>query len=66
MMGGLEAFIIAGVTGVISSVGTIAALKIEIAWLKSTIEKLEIRLNNHSSRINILERATACQSLKKS
>tara|TARA_Y100000310_G_C20701675_1_gene830568 strand:- start:599 stop:781 length:183 start_codon:yes stop_codon:yes gene_type:complete len=51
----MEALIIAAITGIISSVGTIAALKIEIKWLKESIEKFENRLNNHAKRIRHVE-----------
>lgn len=57
-MGIIEGLIIAGVTGIISSIGTIAAIRTEISWLKSTIVKIENRLDNHSNRINMVERYT--------
>ena len=55
-----ETAAIAVSTGLISSFGTITALKIEIKWLKETIEKLEKRLDNHSRRLSSVEIGQSC------
>jgi hypothetical protein len=55
-LGIIEAFIIAGITGAVSSVATVVAVKIDIAWLKGTFKRHEKRLDDHCQRINYVER----------
>jgi len=55
-LGIIEAIIIAGITGTVSSVATVIAVKIDIAWLKGTFRRHEKRLDNHDQRINYVER----------
>jgi hypothetical protein len=56
VLGILEPVIIAAITGGVSSVATIIAVKIDISWLKGTFKRHEKRLDNHDNRINQVER----------
>ncbi|BCL69681.1 hypothetical protein TUMSATVNIG1_16370 [Vibrio nigripulchritudo] len=47
-----DPYIIAIVTGLISSVGTIAAIKVDIGWIKLTLKE-------HANRIKQLEKRLA-------
>lgn len=40
----MEAILIAGFTGIVSSIITITAIKVDIAWIKSTIKQHNRRL----------------------
>ncbi|MGF1836452.1 hypothetical protein [Photobacterium sanguinicancri] len=40
----MEALVIAVVTGVISSVATVAAIKVDIGWIKQTQKELKGRI----------------------
>lgn len=42
----IEAFMIAAITGVLSSVTTVAALKTDITWIKGALDKLETRVRD--------------------
>ena len=44
------------VTGVTSSAATIAALKVEINWLKKIQEEIKARLDKHDKRLSELEK----------
>jgi|GEM_PF-1494256 len=48
----MDTFIIAAITGIISSVGTIAAIKVDIGWIKLT-------LSQHDGRITAIENRLA-------
>ena len=63
MMGIWEALAIAVGTGIISSIGTVAALKTEVRWIKDTLKELKDRMNNHSNRINALEVNASCPAV---
>ena len=63
MMGIWEALAVAAATGIISSIGTIAALRIEIIWIKETMREVKERMNNHSNRINALEVNASCPAV---
>ncbi|EHK9186074.1 hypothetical protein QNF13_003918 [Vibrio vulnificus] len=40
----METIIIAVVTGAASSIATVVALRVDIAWIKLTLEKLDSRI----------------------
>lgn len=46
----METLVVAVVTGAISSVATVVALKVDISWIKSSV-------NDHEKRIRALEAA---------
>lgn len=48
-----EAIILAGFTGAISSIGTVAAIKTDIVWIKDHIRQ-------HNKRITKLEELNKC------
>lgn len=48
-----EALLLAGFTGAISTVGTVAAIKVDIRWILKTIE-------DHGTRLTKLEEKTSC------
>ncbi len=48
----MDSFIIAAITGIISSAATIAAIKVDIGWIKLT-------LSQHDSRLTALENRLA-------
>lgn len=52
----MDAHLIAGITGVISSVATIAAIKVDIGWIKLTIGQHNQRLASLEERINLIEK----------
>lgn len=52
----MESLLIAAVTGLISSAGTIAAIKIDIGWIKQTQEEFKERLSQIESRVSELEK----------
>lgn len=47
-----EAILIAGFTGLVSSIVTVTAVKVDVVWIKDTIK-------NHSKRIEKLEEKTS-------
>ncbi len=47
---------IAVVTGVISSAATVAAIKVDIAWIKQVQSEIKEKLNHTEKRVSILEK----------
>jgi hypothetical protein len=42
--------LLSGVTGIVTSVATVVALKVDIRWMKNTIEDHELRLRGLEGR----------------
>lgn len=52
----MEAIFIAVVTGVISSVATVAAIKVDVGWIKQTQRDFKSRLSELEDRVLDLEK----------
>ncbi|WP_417448431.1 hypothetical protein [Idiomarina abyssalis] len=52
----MDSIIIAAVTGVVSSVATIAAIKVDIGWIKQTQSDFKERLKLLENRLSVLEK----------
>ncbi|ELI0636755.1 hypothetical protein [Vibrio harveyi] len=52
----MDALLIAVVTGGISSVATVAAIKVDIGWIKQTQVEFKIQLEKFEQRMNALEK----------
>ncbi|MEZ9571382.1 hypothetical protein AB4242_21200 [Vibrio splendidus] len=51
-----QALIIAAVTGGISSIATVASLKVEIRWVKKSQDEFKERLSKLEQRVLLLEK----------
>ncbi|MDH5906328.1 hypothetical protein L8S00_23455 [Vibrio splendidus] len=52
----MDALMIAVVTGVISSAATVAAIKVDIGWIKQTQIEFKVRLEKLEQRMNTIEK----------
>lgn len=50
----MDSLIIAVVTGVVSSVATITAIKVDVAWLKKTQAELQTRISKVENKLGKL------------
>ncbi|HHX8575405.1 TPA: hypothetical protein ACVO35_004175 [Vibrio alginolyticus] len=53
----MESLIIAVVTGVVSSVATIAAIKVDIGWIKQVQSELKATVKSIEVRVTDLEKS---------
>lgn len=53
----MESLIIAVVTGVISSIGTIAAIKVDIGWIKLIQREIKEQVSELENRVSELEKS---------
>ncbi|WP_170107646.1 hypothetical protein [Photobacterium lipolyticum] len=51
----METFLVAAGTGIISSVATVVALKVDIGWIKQTQSELKVRMDSFEKRLQKLE-----------
>lgn len=54
----VESLVIAGVTGAISSFATIAAIKVDIGWMKLIISELKEEIDSLKKRVVELEKGS--------
>ena len=52
----MDAVIIAVVTGVISSIATVAAIKVDIEWIKQNQSEMKKRLEKLECRVSNIEK----------
>ena len=48
----MEAILIAGFTGIVSSIITITAIKVDVKWMKNIIKDLDIRITKIEEKIS--------------
>ncbi|MEZ8855609.1 hypothetical protein AB4453_02290 [Vibrio atlanticus] len=51
----MDALMIAVATGVISSAATVAAIKVDIGWIKQTQIEIKLRISKSDERVHYLE-----------
>ncbi|BCL68830.1 hypothetical protein TUMSATVNIG1_07700 [Vibrio nigripulchritudo] len=52
----MDALIVAALTGVISSIATVVAIKVDIGWIKQTQVELKCRLEKLEQRMRAIEK----------
>ncbi|MEZ9481887.1 hypothetical protein AB4163_19075 [Vibrio splendidus] len=50
--------LIAIITGAVTSIATVAALKVDVSWIKKVQGELKLQILNIESRLNVLEKKT--------
>ncbi|MEZ8853503.1 hypothetical protein AB6E22_20615 [Vibrio cyclitrophicus] len=53
-----QGVLIAITTGAVTSIATVAALKVDVSWIKKVQGELKLQVLNIESRLNILEKKT--------